>query len=257
MTRMIKLLCFVITLFSVAASVSWYLQSKKAGEGDSPKAPDERAVKPGHGPGSAGTPKHGATGAPTPRPLIRPATTQEAERITQMASALQQQQETLKGREQQLAQREKQIEAIHEQIKKEQKRFDVIRKEIQAELVLVQEKIELMEKRAAEGDRDRKAVETQREELKKSITELGGVEAKNLKQLALIYDKMDSEAASQSIHQMVETGKLDMAVTILTNMRERQAAGLLGEIARQDPSAAVQLFDRMRLVKTPAPPAPK
>ena len=45
--------------------------------------------------------------------------------------------------------------------------------------------------------------------------------------MAGIYDKMDPEAAAQSIQQMAEKGKIDTAVTILANMRDRQAANLL------------------------------
>ena len=85
---------------------------------------------------------------------------------------------------------------------------------------------------------------------------VSGVEATNMKKLATIYDKMEPEAGAQGIEQMVEKGKLDMAVIILSNMGQRQAAGLLSEVSKQDPGIAVQLIDRMRYYKT-AQIAPK
>jgi hypothetical protein len=41
-------------------------------------------------------------------------------------------------------------------------------------------------------------------------------------------------------------------VTIVANMRDRQAANLLGELSKLDAGIAAQVFERMRYLKTPA-----
>jgi len=269
MTKLIKLLSFAVILFSAAAGGSWYLQFQKQ-QAEAKDAPAD-AAKSAHGSAPHGAATHApkAEPAPTktaahkpeaeaaPRPLPRPATSIETDRITQMAASLQQQQVTLKKREDYLQNREKQIEIVHQEVIKEQKKLDGVRKEIQAELQLVSEKLELAEKRLAEGDKQKQKIEVQKEDVQNAVLQISAVENKNIKQLATIYDKMETEAASASIQQMVDQGKLDMAVSILSHMRDRQAAGLLGDIAKQDPDIAVRLFDRMRTVKTPAASATK
>jgi flagellar motility protein MotE (MotC chaperone) len=243
MSRMLKFFSIAVVLFSLAAGASWYLQWQQ------PKEEEEKATKP-----AAGN-AHGKAAGNDPvvqRPLLRPTVSPEADRFTQMAATLQSQQESLKNREQQVVIREKQLNLIHEEIKREQKKLDAVRKEVEAELQLVQDKLDALERKTGEGEKDRQKAAAQMEDLQHMTLEMNGIESKNLKQVAGIYDKMDPEAGAQSIQQMVEKGKIDTAVTILANMRDRQAANLLGEISKEDSGIAVQLFDRMRFMKTPA-----
>jgi flagellar motility protein MotE (MotC chaperone) len=242
-SRMIKLLSIAVILFSVAASASWYMQYKQYADSESPKMAEPKTPK-------AVSAKAGGADANAPRPLSRPPATVETDRIAQFSSTLHQQQAALTSREQQIVMREKQMDLIHLDIKSEHKKLDGIRKEIQTELALVQEKLELLEKRAAEFDKKVQQLTRDSEELDGKKTEISGLEVTNVKKLATIYDKMDPEAGAQGIEQMVEKGKLDMAVIILSNMGQRQAAGLLSEVSKQDPGIAVQLIDRMRFYKT-------
>ncbi len=239
MSRMIKFFSVAVVLFSVAAVASWYLQGQQT-----PPEGEEAPVK--H---AAEHPRAKATGheAPTPRLLPRTTSSPEADRFTQLAATLQAQQDALKNREQHVVVREKQLDLIHEDIKKDQKKLDAVRKEVEGELQLVQEKLDLLEKRTGEGAKDREKTEAQLEELRRATLEVTDLESKNLKQVAGIYDKMDPEAAAQNIQQMTEKGALDTAVTILANMRDRQAANLLGELSKLDAGIAAQVFERMRL----------
>lgn len=243
MSRLIKFLSIAVILFSAAASASWYLQYKSV-ETDAPKTADAKVPK-----ANALIKTHTGEAMPA-RPLTRPTVAADADRMAQFSSTLQQQQEALSNREQQVVMREKQLDLIHLGIKNEQKALDGIRKDIQFELQLVQEKLELLEKRAGDVDKKRLQITRESDELDGKKTEINGLEATNVKKLATIYDKMDPEAGAQGIEQMVERGKLDMAVIILSNMGQRQAAGLLGEVSKQDPGIAVQLLDRMRFYKT-------
>ncbi len=249
MTRMLTFLSVAIVLFAVAAGASWYFQDRQHHE-DGTKAGEEKGNK--HAGAAHGKGNGDAAAAAAAKPLVRSPLSADAERITQMAATLQSQQESLKNREQVVIVREKQMDLIHQEIKSEQKKLEAVRKEVDTELALVSEKLEMLEKRTAEADRDRKNSVAQLQEIQEKTVELNGLESKNLKQVAFIYDKMDPEAASQSIQQMVEKGKLDTAVTILANMRDRAAANLLGEISKQDAGVAAQLFDRMRYLKAPS-----
>jgi flagellar motility protein MotE (MotC chaperone) len=243
MTRLIIFFVVAALLFSGAAGVSWYMQGSMTSPENEEK---ERPAKDGHGAAHGKIVK-----LESPRPLSRPSSSPDADRISQMAANLQAQQDSLKNREQYLATREKQLDLIHAEIKNEHKKLDGVRKAIEAEMALVQEKLESLEKRAGETEKDRQKAEVQMDEIRRSTLEINNLEAKNLKQVASIYDKMDPAAAAQSIQQMAEKGKIDTAVTILANMRERAAANLLGELSKEDATIATQLFDRMRYMKAP------
>jgi chromosome segregation ATPase len=255
---MIVLLSVVIVLFAAAAGGSWYLQWQQKKDSDASSAGEE---KPGKSGVSAGVKKGGnssSEGDTAPaRPLLRPAPSNEADRLTQMASSLQQQLETIKTREQQIATREKQMDIIHDEVKKEQKRLDLVRKEIQAELAMVVEKLEQLEKRASEGKDERKAMDLQKRDLELRVTKYEEDEFTNLKTQVKTFEKMDPEAASVVIVQMVDSGKLDTAAKILFNMRDRQAAAIFAEVAKQDAKLPGQIFERMLTLKTPQLTAPK
>ena len=145
MSRMIKFFSVAIVLFSVAAAASWYLQGQQT-----PPEGEEAPVK--H---VAEHPRGKATGheAPAPRLLPRATSSPEADRFTQLAATLQAQQDALKNREQHVVVRKKQLDLIHEDIKKEQKKLDAVRKEVEGELQLVQEKLDLLESAPARGSR--------------------------------------------------------------------------------------------------------
>jgi len=72
-------------------------------------------------------------------------------------------------------------------------------------------------------------------------------EKKNIDQLARLYDAMAPESAAPILKQMADSGRMDTAVRILAQMRDRQAAQVLAAFA--DPSLAAQLTDRVRALR--------
>src|SRR5688572_13895620 len=143
MTRTILFLAIAVILFSVAAGGSWYLQYQQTKDSELTKNTDEKTSKTS----GAASKKSGTEPSPS-RPLVRPPTAQESQRMSQLVATLQQQQESLKNREQLVVTREKQMNILHDEVKKEHKKLETVRKEIHAELVLLQEKLDQLEKRA-------------------------------------------------------------------------------------------------------------
>jgi len=242
-------------LFGVAAGGSWYLQTQQqAKDADAAKTAEEKPGKGAH-PTPAG--KH-ASGEAVNKPVIRPAPTSDTERLTQLAAALQTQKESLDTKTKEVGVREKQMDIIHNRIKDEQKKLDTVRKEIQVELALVQEKLEQLEKQTAEGVRDRKTVEASKKDLERTMWEVEDREWTAIKQQVKTFEKMDPEAAASMVIQMVDNSKLDTAVKVLSQMRDRQAAAIFAEITKQDTKLPGQIFERMLTLKTPsAAAAPK
>jgi flagellar motility protein MotE (MotC chaperone) len=66
---------------------------------------------------------------------------------------------------------------------------------------------------------------------------------------------MEAEKAAPMSQEMVDNGKLDMAVKIMSNMKDRQAAKVLAQLPSQ--SIAVQIVERLKGLKTTATAAAK
>lgn len=248
MSRMIKFLSIAVILFSVAAGASWYLQYLQHADEEPAKVAEEKVSAKGKSAARAG--KAVPAEPIANRSIPRPAGSPELDRLAKTAATLQQQQDFVKAREQQLVVREKQLDMIHDEIKKEHKKLDSVRKEIEGELQVVQEKLDLLEKRSGTVDKARKEADARLDEFEQKLTKLRPAELKNTKQAATIHERMEPEAAAQSIQQMVEKGELEFAVGILANMRERQAAALLSELAKQESGTSAQLMTRLRYYKT-------
>jgi len=251
MSRMIVLLSVVILLFGLAAGGSWYLQSmqNKEKEGEAPKAEEKPAKS--HAPG-----KNASFEGPA-KSLIRPAATNDTERLTQLASALQQQKDQLELRTKEIGVREKQMDIVHAEIKKEHKKLEALRKEIQVELANVQEKLDLLDKRTADGNATIKTIAAAKAELAEKVTEYDTQELANIKAQIKTFEKMDPEAAASVITEMSNSGKLDTAVKILAQMRDRQAAAIFAELAKDDTKLPSQIFGRMLTLRQPPVIAPK
>jgi flagellar motility protein MotE (MotC chaperone) len=95
-------------------------------------------------------------------------------------------------------------------------------------------------------------LETLAAELERKRLEFAAAEKQNINKMAGMYDAMPPENAAPILKQMADSGKMDTAVKILVQMKERQAARVLAEL--NDAALAAQLLDRMRLLKPTPPP---
>lgn len=252
MSRMVKFLSVAVVLFSIAAGGSWYLQSLQNANEETPKAAEERSAAAKTKAAPPATPSKSSAEGPPARGIARPPASPEAERLAKMADSLQQQQESLKKRELLLGDREKQLGLIHDQIKAEHKKLDALRKEIDGQLQLVQERMDLLEKRSGAATKAQKDAEAASRELDQKIVQIKPIEMKGAKQSASYLESMEPDAAARSILQLVEKGEMDYAVSILSNMRARQAAGVLTALETQEngTSTAAQLLTRVRYIKS-------
>jgi Cu/Ag efflux protein CusF len=251
---MIVLLCVVILLFGLAAGGSWYLQSMqtKDKEADAPtKVSDEKPAKPAH------PAAHKHASGESAKPIIRPTPAKDAEHLTQLASALQQQKDQLDTRAKELDLRAKQMNIVHDEIKKEQTKLNVMRKEIQIELLRVQAKLEELDKKLADGKSLQNNIESSKKELTRTKLEIDDREWVNLKAQVKPFEKMEAETAAAVIVDMADSGKLDTAVKMLSLMRDRQAAAVFAEIQKQDQKLPGQIFEKLLILKTPAMSAEK
>jgi flagellar motility protein MotE (MotC chaperone) len=257
MTKVIKILLVAVVLFSAAAAGSWFLQQKLRADSDTAKHTNEGPDKSGRaGAGTGSLSTSGTAEAKSPKGAIRPPFVPESERVSQMASSLQQQLESLKGREQQLATRQKNLELIHHDIRNTQQSLDEVRKTISEELKLLGDKMGSLENKASETRQQGVSVDQKIRELKKGFVELTQVEKTQADRIAKMADGMDSEATANTLREWAEKGKIDMAVKVLSSMKDRQAAQVLTKLSSSNGPVASQLLERLMALKNTAPKTP-
>jgi flagellar motility protein MotE (MotC chaperone) len=123
------------------------------------------------------------------------------------------------------------------EVEKESKRVEICRKDLAKE----REEIDaLREEIVSQWDEIKKA----RTSLDKQITDLTGIEEKNLKQLASSYEAMKPDRAAEIVAKLDEA----TAVKTLYLMRERSAAKVIENL---DQDTAARLTERMALVRRP------
>lgn len=253
MNKAIMGLLAALVLFGSSAVASWFLQPRPAKD-EAPDAHPAASVE--HGPRPSPASKVvplSASEIPLPRPAVRAPHVPEAEAIAKAAADLQQQRDALRSREQQLAARQKNLELVFLDVRKEQKGMDDLRKQVSAELKLLSEKMDALDRKALEARQHGLKAAEQAREMKQTLVEVEEVEKGRVKQMATFYNAMSAEAAAQTFQALIDDGKLDLAAKILAGMERRQAANLLAQLAQAPGGGAtVQLLERLRGLKTAA-----
>jgi flagellar motility protein MotE (MotC chaperone) len=140
---------------------------------------------------------------------------------------------------------------IFADMKGEEKTLENLRIEIAAEMKLLLERMDDLERKAGEIDKKKTKISDHATEIKKTLFEIDSVEHKRIKQMAAVYDVMDATAAAELLQQMADSGKLDTAVKIISQMQERQAAKVLAQM--QDRGTVVLMLEKLRVLKKSTP----
>ena len=245
-------LVVAMVLFSVSAGVSWYLQPPAAPATDKKAEKDDFANSTQHH-GVAPPKDVPVDEARSRRPSIRPDQSPDADYLTKLAADLDQQADGLKRREQGMTKRQKNLDLVYNEILKEQRVVDGIRKQVDEEMKLLAEKADVIERKYTETRLQGTKLDEQNKDLRQTLLEVEDAERGRVKQMASLYDTMEAEKAAPTFQEMIDSGKLDMAVKILSNMKDRPASKLLAQLPNQ--TLAVQMLDRLKGLK--APPAKK
>lgn len=251
MSKAIKGLLIALVLFSSSAVASWYFQPRPAHD-ETAEAPSAPAAT--HGTKPTAPIKlvpRSVDEVTLPRPAVRSPHVPEAEAIAKAAADLQQQRDALRAREQQLAARQKNLELVALDVRKGQKHVDDLRQQVSAEMKLLSEKMDTLDRKALEARQHGLKAAEQTREMKQALVEVEEVEKGRIKQMAAFYNSMSAEAAAQTFQEMIDSGKLDLAAKILAGMERRQAANLLAQLAQAPGGGStVQLLERLRGLKT-------
>jgi flagellar motility protein MotE (MotC chaperone) len=228
-----------LLLFAVSAALSlWLNQSKEGAEANKEgKKPSKEASK-----------------DEEIRPGVRPNTSVGTEDVGKLATSLREQLASMKEREARLDRRQLQIDILLQDIRSEREVIENLRKQVGIEMKLVGDKMTEVEGKFVQLDRDKAAANKKIEEAKKGVIDITQAEDKNLLKMAAVYDSMPPENAAKILQQLADSGKLETAVKVLSQMKEAKAAKVLAEIT--DPSLSAQILEKMKGVKRVTAPGP-
>jgi flagellar motility protein MotE (MotC chaperone) len=274
MKKLIQLFVVAIVMFGIAAATSWtwtLQNSKSAEEGSAHEKPvhDASAEKESSESGAHHEKKPSAhkeepaistRRRPERTPSVDEGLTRNAsksmyapglEDTVKMATSLKEQRAQVREKEDQLTARQRQLELVIENIRSERKAIDDLREELDE---VLREGEGRLEGRLAEVEQKKAELEIKQQDIDGRVTEMTGSEKGNIKKMAALYDSMPADSAAKIFQQMVDTGTMDTAVKLLSNMVEKKAARVLAEMSNNSPQIAAQLSERLKNVKNPKTP---
>ena len=254
-----KLLVIGVTslvLFAISATASYFWQQQQK------SAPGTEAAGK-EGPAAKEPAKHASATAANaghedsaPRAAVRPPYNPGTEEIARMTNELRTRLATVRDREDQLTARKKMIELIQEDIRGERSALDELRTQIKSELDALNEAVEGAEKQRTSLDEERQKVSKTTQDMEARIVQLQKEEQDNLKKMSGMYNSMSPDVAAKILQNLADTGKMDTAVKVLSQMQERQAAKVLAELT--DAGLAAQLVEKLKSVRrVPATSEPR
>jgi flagellar motility protein MotE (MotC chaperone) len=233
-------------LFAASATVSLWSQQQIR-----PKAETDA----GHA-GKAGTKEGGAKaaheaskteGGEELRSVVRPSGPPSAEDTARLANSLRDRLKVVREREEQVGSRKKQLELIYQDIRGERNVLDELRKQVADEMKVLNDRLLSVDRKSGDLEQQRQSMTKSLADVQKRQIDMDGSERKNIDKMATTFDSMAPDAAARILQQMADNGRLDTAVKLLAQMKERQAAKVLAELP--DASLAAQLLEKMRGVK--------
>ncbi len=221
-----------VTLFSVSAALSvWLYQSRQPQPTEAADANKDKEDKT--------PPKKGKDKEPERPAEKEPEGKKSPDGVTS-PSALPGALDTLRDRESRLDRRAAQLEIVVSDLKSEREAVDALMRKAGEEL-----------KAAATRVAETAVATKAPAEVERAKAEADAAEKKHIDTMVRLYEAMAPEVAAPILRQMTDGGKMDTVARVLSQMKERQAARILGEFG--DTSLAAQLLGRMRqLTPTPA-----
>lgn len=262
MKNMVMLLLFALAVGGSSAAVSMYLRKvpPKVVEKDPSDVPiaskigPEDVTGPSHGETShakAGHDDPHAAAGPDMGVAVRPKA-MSVEEILRYGMALKRREELMKQREHAASEQESQIKLVYADIQGEQKEIEGLRLQIKEQLAAADRKL-------VEMEQNRVRLETERQQhadsVKKSASgdEASPLQQENIKRMSAWFQSMEPAKAAEFLKDLCNDGKLDMAVQLLANFEEREAAKVLSAFPEEDRALVTQITDAFRNYKRPAP----
>ncbi len=248
MKKVIVLGGVAAAMFTVSSLLSYWLTQGRIPSETPPAQPQAGAARPQS---PAARSEHTS---PDLSPAVRPPFNPGAEELLRLRTQIKDSQDRLQTEEKRLATRKQLLDLVLQDIRGERTAIEGLRKEMTGLLKTIDERLAAMELKSSELDRKNRKYEDHVRTIQKSLTEVTATEQEQIQRMAEMYNNMDPTAAGNLLQGMADTGAIDTAVKILSNMSERRAAKVLAELS--DRGVVIQILDRMKTLKRSAAVAP-
>jgi len=179
------------------------------------------------------------------------------EEILRYGMGLKKREELMKQREQSIAQQESQMKLVFADIQGEQREIEGLRSQMKDQLAAADQRLveitQASERLAAERVKHE-------EELKKQVVPGEGVtesQRDNIKRMSAWFQSMEPTKAAQFLKELSNDGKLDLAVQMLANFEEREAAKVLSAFGEEDKALVGEITEAFKNYKRPETTAKK
>jgi len=234
----------IVFVVSAAASLYWQRTAESANE------PQQAGLEGDVRPGTSGVPEDAlaSTGHPESGelPVVvrpRPASMEE---ILHLGKTMRNREKALEAREEAIQNERTQLKLMLDDMQSERLELESLQSEIHGKLPAAEKLLGDVTLKRQQLTREREEAKRDLEEIKSAQTEYKEAEADNLKRMSQWIESMEPGRAADCLREMSNDGKLDMAVHLLGEFEEREAAKILEAM---DDALVAQLLEKFKGVK--------
>jgi len=242
------MMLFAGASFGASAAGSWFLQSKMQKstddvEGAVSESPTDPA-RPDLPAGSSGVASSGSDlpVAVRPRPM-------SVEEVLRFGMGLRKREEQLKEREKTLDREQSRMQLAMADIRGEQQHIESLHAKLEGQAEAGRQILDEIQQARQKLAAEREDAQKEFDEFEEVRLESDEQERDNIKKMSEWFQGMEPERAAGALQQLVKDGKTDLAVRLLSNFEDRDAAKILS--ALDDYALMVELAERFKNFKHP------
>ncbi len=214
--------------FVAAAAGSWFLQSQSSTEpaptasstGDSPPPPN---AKPQAGSEVPESVDGDLPVAVRPRPM-------SVEDILQFGLGLNTREQQLNAREETMRQEEQRLKLSLADIQGEQQNLEALQSQLQSQMTTCADLLAQVEQAREQLRSERENAQQELQQFSEVRIEASEQEQQNIKRMSEWFQGMEADKAAGALKELANDGKTDLAVQLLSNFEEREAAKILSAL---------------------------
>ncbi|TVS19496.1 MAG: hypothetical protein EA424_08310 [Planctomycetaceae bacterium] len=176
------------------------------------------------------------------------------EEAVRLGRTLQDREQRIKTQEEAMEQQQLRLRLIAEDINAERRELESLQATIRDRVAAAEQLVATIEQRRQDIRQERRQAEEDLEIIRAGQVEYQEHERDNLRRMSAWFQNMEPSVAASYLKELSNDGKMDLAVQLLGNFEERDAAGIIEHM--NDPQLVVQLTERFRGLQRPKPKRP-
>jgi uncharacterized membrane-anchored protein YhcB (DUF1043 family) len=254
MGKSLGIALFGLIVFAASAAGSWLMRSQL---NDSQPETAEAAPADRDASLSSGSAEHGSDSDSSDRSgdddgilpvAVRPRA-MSVEELLRYGMGLKEREKQIREQEDELQKRRVRQQIVLADVQGERKEVDGMRVQMRDHLKTAEKLIETLNQSREQLLQEKESAAEELKKVKEARIEIDGEHLDNTKRLSQWIQGMEPEKAGELLREMANDGNMTMAVQILANFEEREAAKILSSL--DDPKIVQQFVEEFRNLKKP------